>query len=1242
MVPFLRLAAGLVGALFMLPVFVGARRDRDSPEELDIAAQHDDLREVKFLYDAGHNISRYAVLNACGNGALDVIDFFIEKAASFDGTPYHGTCLHFAAEHGQVEVIKLVLKRRVTPVDHPLSRYLNGTALYTASECGHLEAVRLLLAAGADPNAGNHAGHTPLHAALARGFFLIANELALVAANTHGWSPAHRAALQCSSAEIAANTTSLFGWSPLHVAVSVHATSFSASALSSCEIYITRLVQAGHNLSTASDTGKTPFSIAVAASHVSASSLLLRLNPSIVNDAFSRSSSTSYDRRDGPMHVAAGTGSVRIIQLLFDNGGNVHGLNARGETPLHMAADGHAAVAIALLCGLGANASSRSGVGATPMHAAVAFKDDGGWTTDFKRADTVSALAACGGNVSSTDDWGDTPLHLASRQFLFQTVRRLIGLGTDAHAATRTGETALHLAAACKYDSNRYRAEATVIALLDAGCDITAEDTAGDTPLHAAATNGCANILGALLDRDPRALHLPEDDLLLWAATCRDFDDNADGDIGGCSAAAVQLLLDRGANVNASYTGGLTPLHKAAASNNFDIVELLAASGAAINAEDARGWRPIHSIFEACASVSSASAHLEEVDDDDDDFCGACGDLGLKLRVFVALGANIDAPVGAASGGWSVLHQAAKCGSTAAIKVLFAAGASLSPPDAAGLTPLHSASRLGWADAVELLIALGAKVAPLSQDGVSSMLLAAAYGHSNVVEMLAEHGALVDALAWDGRYAGLDPMGAAAMNGHADVLKTLSERGAELNSVLANGLSPLHLAASSGHVDAAASLIALGASFSSTDDSGETPVHAAARHGSDEIIALLADSGANLNLRNARGSSPLHAAAENGHSDAVDVLLYLGAFAGGLDATGAAPLWVASNAGYLDVIWLLLDDPSVDVNASTSDGSTALHAAAEGGHLDAVQFLVKYNASTLAHDALGCTPEDRARKAGYVRVASYLHDLTAPALAERFNSSRPIVAKVRPVSAAPPETAAPAAAPLLWADPSQPGSTFPPALTSWLESVVRGTILASTEAVRRGTPLNDSLPAHVAAVAPGDVAKEKDLNLAPNYVDYKPVAIRELVQNWADEAVMQARLVVNSTGRPAIITLVYPALHDDDSAGYALTCTGPGGREVLLASLLTAPTGSSASGKKCMAFELVNYNSAMSLSAWRLGDSLKSTDAGLAGNFGDVSCETDKSESCWHHRGRALRGMGAIQFQPPGHPVSAGTHRCRA
>jgi uncharacterized protein len=86
------------------------------------------------------------------------------RARSGDGF----TPLHLAAFFGQLEAARFLLARGAE-VDAAGSGWMTGTALHSAASARHPEVVAELLEAGADPDARQSGGWTPLHAAAING-----------------------------------------------------------------------------------------------------------------------------------------------------------------------------------------------------------------------------------------------------------------------------------------------------------------------------------------------------------------------------------------------------------------------------------------------------------------------------------------------------------------------------------------------------------------------------------------------------------------------------------------------------------------------------------------------------------------------------------------------------------------------------------------------------------------------------------------------------------------------------------------------------------------------------------------------------------------------------------------------------------------------------------------------------------------------------------------------------------------
>ncbi|KLJ05844.1 hypothetical protein EMPG_10733 [Blastomyces silverae] len=174
----------------------------------------------------------------------------------------------------------------------------------------------------------------------------------------------------------------------------------------------------------------------------------------------------------------------------------------------------------------------------------------------------------------------------------------------------------------------------------------------------------------------------------------------------------------------------------------------------------------------------------------------------------------------------------------------------------------------------------------------------------------------------------------------------------------------------------------------------DTPLQLACRLKHVQLVELLLSHGADVNAPAAvnvptidhwgEGSnelpprSALQAAVEHGHLELIDTLLTAGADVNGQlspDA-GATALQLAAAKGYLGIAKQLLE-LGAEINASRADikGRTALEAAAEQGRLDMVHFLLENGAETEGggiwqyHRAIGF-----ARRHGHQTIAWLLEE----------------------------------------------------------------------------------------------------------------------------------------------------------------------------------------------------------------------------------------------------------------------------
>jgi serine/threonine protein kinase len=174
----------------------------------------------------------------------------------------------------------------------------------------------------------------------------------------------------------------------------------------------------------------------------------------------------------------------------------------------------------------------------------------------------------------------------------------------------------------------------------------------------------------------------------------------------------TEILLERGAEVNAKDSLGRTALHVAVSRRHSEVAELLLTEGADANVKDVEhGWAPLHA-----AAYNGDSKTAESL---------------------IANGADLS--VKDAKMGRTPLHVAAANGDSKMTELLIANGARLNAKDDSdGATPLHEAAVWGHKEVVELLLARGAAVNARTDSGWTPVHLA--WRYKEVVDLLVKHG----------------------------------------------------------------------------------------------------------------------------------------------------------------------------------------------------------------------------------------------------------------------------------------------------------------------------------------------------------------------------------------------------------------------------------------------------------------------------------------------------------------------
>jgi ankyrin repeat protein len=176
-------------------------------------------------------------------------------------------------------------------------------------------------------------------------------------------------------------------------------------------------------------------------------------------------------------------------------------------------------------------------------------------------------LAACGKPEPPTVN-----LYRAIHTGDLDQIKRHIFSGTDLNQAGPEGDFPLHVAA---------RRGRVVIAreLLANGAQVDARNAAGQTPLQVALIGGKTQVVGVLLAYgaadDPQAL------LFLLARN------------GVADRDSLELVVKRGAKVDAKDGDGATALHIAVEQDNLPLAKRMVDMGADVNSVDAQGRTPL-------------------------------------------------------------------------------------------------------------------------------------------------------------------------------------------------------------------------------------------------------------------------------------------------------------------------------------------------------------------------------------------------------------------------------------------------------------------------------------------------------------------------------------------------------------------------------------------------------------------------------------------------------------------------
>lgn len=253
----------------------------------------------------------------------------------------------------------------------------------------------------------------------------------------------------------------------------------------------------------------------------------------------------AYDKQGNTLlHLATAKAKSDVVQYLLEQNVSVAAANQEGQTALHMAA-------------------WISDVAATKY-----ILDTAASMPDRAKAAALNA---------KDKEHGRTALHYAAKSGSDSIVKQLLQAGADANILSTTKHTALRSAVTHAHN-------AAVTELIAGGAKVNLPVNAVN-PLHAAASIGNMDIVTCLLTAADAAAAVTATDakgssILHYAISS--------GKPSTQLVPLLELLIERGADVNVEDNQGMTVLHQAAKSCPCAVVEVLLANGAIINIQVSR------------------------------------------------------------------------------------------------------------------------------------------------------------------------------------------------------------------------------------------------------------------------------------------------------------------------------------------------------------------------------------------------------------------------------------------------------------------------------------------------------------------------------------------------------------------------------------------------------------------------------------------------------------------------------
>jgi uncharacterized protein len=389
------------------------------------------------------------------------------------------------------------------------------------------------------------------------------------------------------------------------------------------------------------------------------------------------------------------------------------------------------------------------------------------WACYNGDADLVERLLKAGANVGAVNDYGASALQVAAVLADSRILKDLLKAGVNPDSPNPEGQTALMVVA-------RSGNVESAKLLLDAGATVDAREQWGNqTALMWAASEAHPEMIKLLTDHhaDVNAHGAIRDWQRRVTAEGRPKNENHGGFTPLIYAARIgciecaKALLKAHANINLPDPDGETALLLSIINMHFDFASYLIAAGADVNRWDFYGQTALYATIDMATLPTGGRPDLPSEDKTQPLQvaeqllkAGANVNAQLKLRPPYRNGVFDRGGDQVLSTGATALLAAAKSGNNDAVSLLLKFHPMLDLPNTEGVTPLMAAAGMGHsfnptrgryktdeqaATGVKLLQAAGASVTGSARDGLTALHAAATHGWDGTVKVLVADGAVL-------------------------------------------------------------------------------------------------------------------------------------------------------------------------------------------------------------------------------------------------------------------------------------------------------------------------------------------------------------------------------------------------------------------------------------------------------------------------------------------------------------------